>query len=70
MRFLRAVRASTELCNKPEIKIKCLILHVSALLAIFGLFLKFYCQAAVEETVMDELGLGLIDSRHGKPLTF
>lgn len=44
------VRASTELCNKPEIKIKCLILHVSALLAIFGLFSEFYCQAAVEET--------------------
>lgn len=44
------VRASSELCNKPEIKIKCLILHVSALLAIFGLFSEFYCQAAVEET--------------------
>lgn len=43
------VRAFSEMCKKPEIKIKCLILHVSAL-AIFGLFLEFYCQAAVEET--------------------
>lgn len=40
------LRASTELCNKPEIKTKCLILHVSALLAILELFLEFYCQAA------------------------
>ena len=39
-----------DLHNKPEIKIKCLILHVSALLVIFGLLSEFYCQAGVEET--------------------
>lgn len=40
-----------DLYNKPEIKNKCLILHVSALLVIFGLLLsEFYCQAGVEET--------------------
>lgn len=40
-----------DLYNKPEIKTKCLILHVSALLVIFGLLLsEFYCQAGAEET--------------------
>lgn len=38
-----------DLHNKPEIKIKCLILHVSTSLVIFGLLSDFYCQAEVEE---------------------
>lgn len=36
--------------NEPEINIECLILHVSALLVIFGLLSEFNCQAGVEET--------------------
>lgn len=36
--------------NKPEIQIKCLILHVSASLAVFGSFSECYWRAGVEET--------------------
>lgn len=40
--------------NKPEIKITCWILCVSASLTIFELLLKFYCQTWVGETLTDK----------------